>query len=74
VHSKIVKPPIIEGSTVAYECKVIKHVETGDHTLFIGNVVAIHGDPTRLNHLYSIHYKKLISIGSDGNINLDLRH
>jgi flavin reductase (DIM6/NTAB) family NADH-FMN oxidoreductase RutF len=74
VHSKIVKPPIIEGSTVAYECKVVKHVETGDHTLFISNVVAIHGDPAKLNHLYSIHYTKLISIGSGGDINLDLKH
>ena len=72
VHSTVVKPPLIEGSTVAYECKVVKHVETGDHTLYISNVVAIHGEPEKLNHLYSIHYTKLISIGSGGKIKMDL--
>ena len=72
VHSKIVKPPMIEGSTVAYECKIIKHIETGDHTLHTADVVAIHGNPDKVNHLYSIHYSKLISIGSKGDIRMDL--
>ena len=72
VHSKIVKPPMIEGSTVAYECKIIKQVETGDHILHTANVVAIHGNRDKVNHLYSIHYSKLISIGSTGYIKLDL--
>ncbi len=75
VLSKFVKPPIIEGSTVAYECKVVKHVETGDHTMFIADVAAIYGSPDKANHLYSIHYTKLISIGSNGEIkpNLDYK-
>lgn len=67
--SKIVTPPIIEGSTVAFECRVIKKVETGDHTLYIGEVVAIHGSPSRPRHLYSIHYTKLISLDTKGNVN-----
>jgi len=73
VHSKNVKPPMIEDSTVAYECRVEKHLETGDHTLHIGHVVAIHGNPEKANHLYSIHNTKLISIGSKGAIRLDLK-
>lgn len=72
VHSSIVKPPLIDGVTVAYECKIVDHVETGDHTLYIANVVAIHGDAEKPNHLYSIHYRKLISIGFKGDINLKL--
>jgi flavin reductase (DIM6/NTAB) family NADH-FMN oxidoreductase RutF len=74
VHSKHIKPPMIDGATVAYECKVVKQIETGDHTLYIANVAAIHGDPEKLNHLYSIHYTKLISIGSKGDIKLDLKY
>ncbi len=74
VHSKEVKPPAIEGVTAAYECKVIEHIKTGDHTIFIANVVSIHGNTEKINHLYSIHYRKLISIGSDGTINMDLEH
>lgn len=72
VPSKKVTPPIIEGSTVAFECKVVNKVETGDHTLFIGEIVAIHGTPERLKHLYSIHYRKLVSIDCRGNYKYNL--
>jgi flavin reductase (DIM6/NTAB) family NADH-FMN oxidoreductase RutF len=74
VPSKVVKPPIIDGSTVAFECRVANKVETGDHSLYIGEVVAIHGSPTRPRHLYSIHYRKLLSIDAKGNINLRLEY
>ncbi len=60
--SKIVKPPIIKDSTVAFECKVVDKIETGDHTVYIGKIVAIHGTPEKPNHLYSIHYRKLIDL------------
>jgi flavin reductase (DIM6/NTAB) family NADH-FMN oxidoreductase RutF len=63
---------MIEGATVAYECKIVKQVETGDHTVFIANIVAKHGNPEKINHLYSIHYTKLMSIGSTGEIKQDL--
>jgi flavin reductase (DIM6/NTAB) family NADH-FMN oxidoreductase RutF len=62
--SKIVKPPIIKGSTVAYECKVVKKVDTGDHTLYIGEVMAIHGIIEKPDHLYTIGYSKLIDLSS----------
>lgn len=73
VHSKHVKPPMIEDSTVAYECKIVKHLDTGDHTLHIADVAAIHGNPEKVNHLYSIYNTKLISISSRGDIRLDLK-
>jgi flavin reductase (DIM6/NTAB) family NADH-FMN oxidoreductase RutF len=60
--SKFVKPPIIEGSTVAYECKVVDKIETGDHTVYVGKIVAIHGTTEKPSHLYSIHYEKLINL------------
>ena len=64
--------PMIDGVTVAYGCKIVNQIETGDHTLYIANVVSIYGDPKKVNHLYSIHYTKFISIGSKGGMNLDL--
>lgn len=72
VPSKTVKPPAIEGVTVAFECKIIDQVATGDHTIFIADVVAMLGNPEKIMHLYSIHYKKLISIGSNGGIRINL--
>ena len=74
VPSTVVKPPIIDGSTVAFECRVAKKVETGDHKLYIGEVVAIHGSPDRPRHLYSIHYRKLVSIDAQGNANFRLQY
>jgi flavin reductase (DIM6/NTAB) family NADH-FMN oxidoreductase RutF len=67
-----VKPPAIDGATVAYECKVVEHTKTGDHTIFIAEVAAVRGDPEKTNHLFSIDYKKLIGLGCDGVINMDL--
>ncbi|MBC7098240.1 flavin reductase family protein [Candidatus Bipolaricaulota bacterium] len=62
IPAKVVRPPLIEGATVCYECRVREHVPTGDHVLFIADVVAIHGEPTRPKHLYSIGYERLTSL------------
>ena len=32
-------PPVIVGALAHLECKVVNELQTGDHTLFIGNVV-----------------------------------
>ena len=71
IASKEVKPPIIEGLTVAYECRIKDQIKTGDHKVFIAKVAAIHGSPENIKHLYSIHYTKLIGLGSNGEINMD---
>ena len=52
VSSQKVKPPLISGSTVAYECRVTDSIETGDHTLYVGEVMAVHGTPGRKSNLY----------------------
>jgi len=74
VPSKQVKPPIIEGSTAAFECKVVNTVEAGDHTVFVANVVETHGSPDKVVHLYSVHYTKLVAIGSDGTAIFNLKY
>jgi len=71
-RSKVVRPPIIKGATVAYECKVVGQMECGDHTLYNGEVVAIYGDPERAKHLCSIHYRKLVSIDHQGNVDFGI--
>lgn len=67
-----IRPPIIEGATVAFECRVANRVETGDHDLFIADVVAIHGDPERPKHLYTIHYRRPVAISHDLKVTPDL--
>lgn len=52
VDSASVKVPTIEGATVAFECKVVDQLETGDHTVFVGKVVGTTGNPEKSRHLY----------------------
>ncbi len=68
IPGKAVKAPIIEGSTAAFECKVINEVETGDHIVLIGEIVAMHGDPDKAMHLYSVFYDRLIGIDTEGEV------
>ncbi|MBS3736351.1 MAG: flavin reductase family protein [Candidatus Bipolaricaulota bacterium] len=37
-----VNSPLIEDSVACFECKKSDSIETGDHTLFVGEVVATH--------------------------------
>ncbi len=37
-----IKSPILKGAFAAYECKLFDFRSCGDHTIFIGEVVAIH--------------------------------
>jgi len=62
VPSTQVRPPAIGGSIMAWECKVVQTVDAGDHRLYIAEIVAIRGDATRTAHLYSNHYRELVSV------------
>ena len=49
--AKMVKPPLIEGAVVNLECKLAASMVTGDHTIFVGEIVAAHVEdeaPARL--------------------------
>ena len=72
VPSLRVKPPTLAGVTVAFECRVYEQVRTGDHTLFIGEVLAHRGDPERTLHLYSVHYEQLVGIDAEGKTSWNL--
>jgi len=42
--AKIVRTPIIEECVAHLECKLVNQITTGDHTLFIGEVVATYAN------------------------------
>ncbi|MFC1906006.1 flavin reductase family protein [Chloroflexota bacterium] len=67
-----VKPPLIEGSTAAFECKIVAELECSDHTLYNGKVLAIYGDMENTRHIYTVHYSKPIAIDYTGNCDFDL--
>jgi flavin reductase (DIM6/NTAB) family NADH-FMN oxidoreductase RutF len=39
VKAKYVKPPLIGEATVNMECKVVNAIKTGDHTIFVGEIL-----------------------------------
>ena len=65
VDSKAVKVPTIDGVTVAFECKVVDEFETGDHTVFVGEVVGMTGNPAKPKHLYVSSKHKLFGMSGD---------
>ncbi|MEI7827632.1 MAG: flavin reductase family protein [Euryarchaeota archaeon] len=44
IPSDVVKPPRIAECPTHIECRIVDTLETGDHTIFVGKVVAKSGD------------------------------
>lgn len=57
--SKNVRPPIIEDSIACFECKVVNTANAGDHTIFIGEIVASYISD-RKDKTYNLGDRKLI--------------
>jgi flavin reductase (DIM6/NTAB) family NADH-FMN oxidoreductase RutF len=47
IHESELGPPLIEGALGWIECRVAEEHATGDHTLFVGDVVSIERGPSR---------------------------
>jgi flavin reductase (DIM6/NTAB) family NADH-FMN oxidoreductase RutF len=67
-----VKVPTIGESVVAFECTVRHRLVAGDHILYVGEVAAIRGTKDDRRTLFTLHYRKLLAIGTDGTITPDL--
>ena len=52
IDSLKVSVPTIADVKLSLECKVINEYDTGDHTIFIGEVVAARQNPQKKKHLY----------------------
>lgn len=64
--------PLVAGSVVAFECRVERRLEVGDHVLHVAEVLDIHGDVTRRAHLYAVHVNRLAAIDLELNVQKDL--
>lgn len=64
--SRSVKVPTIDGVTAAFECRVVNQIETGDHTVFVGEVVGISGSPEKARHLFVSSDRKLFAVAGTG--------
>ena len=55
-----VKPPVIKECVAHLECKLYKQVPAGDHTLFIGEVLAAYVNKNIFNQTYNLEKANLI--------------
>jgi flavin reductase (DIM6/NTAB) family NADH-FMN oxidoreductase RutF len=67
VDSKVVKAPTVDGAAVAFECQVVGEFETGDHTVFVGQVVATRGNPDEKRHLFVTADFRIFALDNDLN-------
>lgn len=54
-----IRTPLLKGAVANFECRLIKQMDTGDHTIFVGEVVAAHVEeksPGRLVNFGGFHY------------------
>lgn len=66
VPSRKVRPPSVEGCTVAFECKLVQSHEVGDHTFFVGEVVAVTGDTNRPKHVFVTTRTQPLAMDQEG--------
>ena len=58
--SKNVKSPLLEDSIACFECKVTKTTDVGDHTIFIGEILASYISD-RKDKVYNLGERTLIN-------------
>lgn len=57
VKASVIKAPLIEESPVNIECKVVKSEDLGTHTIFYGEVVAVHADDKYMDEKGTFHFE-----------------
>lgn len=53
IPSKYIKPPLIADSVAAFECRVSGTLETGDHTIFAGEILTAYISEKKIKRLYN---------------------
>ena len=47
LKSRYLKSPLIKDATINLECKLKKEIDLGDHTMFIGEIIAAYTNPKK---------------------------
>ena len=54
VPATVVRPPLIGEAVTNLECRVVSTLVTGDHTIFVGEIVAAHHSTRKVRRLYNL--------------------
>jgi len=64
--AKKVRPPIIKECVAHLECKLLQQIPTGDHTLFVGEVLAAYANQGIFDQTFNINkIKPVYHMGGD---------
>jgi flavin reductase (DIM6/NTAB) family NADH-FMN oxidoreductase RutF len=55
VPASVVGVPLIEGAAANFECRLVGQLRTGDHTIFVGEVVAAHVADPRVERIVNFN-------------------
>ena len=68
VEPKEIEAKIVEAHKVALECRLVNIVDTADHSIFIGKILACHTNPER-NQLYAVDGYNALDANLDKYVN-----
>jgi len=52
--ASVVSAPLVDDACANFECKVVAELATGDHTIFVGEVLAAHAGPDTVRRIYTL--------------------
>jgi flavin reductase (DIM6/NTAB) family NADH-FMN oxidoreductase RutF len=61
-----IKTPTIKDCLVSIECKVVNQFIAGDHTIFVGEVVACQADKSKSAHIYVTSDYTIFALDKNG--------
>jgi len=72
--AKRVKPPIIKECVAHLECRLVQRIPTGDHTLFVGEVLAAYVNDGVFTETYNVEkVKPVFHMGGDSFVTISSR-
>ncbi len=79
IPSLVVRPPRVAECVTHLECRIVDTLETGDHTIFVGHVVAKSGDADAVtNGILNERVEPLVHLGGtaflSGHERIDVKH
>jgi len=65
LKAKEISPPLIEQCLANMECKVVGELDTGDHTIFCGQILKAYKIGKKLKRLYSLGGQSIGTVVAD---------
>jgi flavin reductase (DIM6/NTAB) family NADH-FMN oxidoreductase RutF len=62
---EVIAVPLLDGAASNLECKVVHEYESGDHAIFVGEVVASHQPEPPIRRLFNFKRVYMVAVAAD---------